>query len=100
MTEKHFLQIHSPYDSETPARSASFQSGVMLRDNMHRHVRSQYHPEEKYVLPPTVQNDIGWGLTLEKYKESCAKFQEGAEWHGRTGARRPSRLKPWPLRFS
>ena len=56
----------------------------MLRDQHKRHVRSQYHPEEKYVLPPTVQNDIGWGLNLDRYKESCAKFQEGAEWHGRT----------------
>ena len=51
-----------------------------------RHVRSQYHPDEKYVLPPTVQNDIGWGLTLDKYKDACAKYQEGAEWHGRVGS--------------
>jgi len=85
MTEKHFLQIHSPYDSETPARSASFQSGVMLRDNMHRHVRSQYHPEEKYFLPPSVQNEIGWGIS-SKYRDACAKFQEGAAWYGRKGS--------------
>ena len=55
----------------------------MLRDNHMKHVRSQYHPDEKYVLPPSVQNDMGWGLTTEKMKLSCAKFQEGAEWHGR-----------------
>jgi len=86
MTERHFLGIWDPYVSQHSTRSASFVSAGMLRESMHRHVRSQYHPEEKYVLPPTVQNDIGWGLTLEKYKESCAKFQEGAEWHGRTGS--------------
>lgn len=85
MTEGHFLSIWDPYVSQHRIRSASFASAGMLRESMHRHVRSQYHPEEKYVLPPTVQNDIGWGLTLDKYKDACAKFQEGAEWHGRTG---------------
>jgi hypothetical protein len=86
MTEGHFLSIWDPYTSAHRERSRSFASAGMLRDSMHRHVRSQYHPEEKYVLPPTVQNDIGWGLNLERYKESCAKFQEGAEWHGRVGS--------------
>lgn len=86
MTEGHFLSIWDPYVSQHSNRSASFQSALMLREGMHRHVRSQYHPEEKYVLPPTVQNDMGWGLTLDKYKSACAKFQEGAEWHGRTGS--------------
>ena len=86
MTERHFISIWDPYISQQRIRSASFQSAGMLRESMHRHVRSQYHPEEKYVLPPTVQNDIGWGLTLDKYKAACAKFQEGAEWHGRTGS--------------
>ena len=86
MTEGHFLPIWDPYVSMNAKRSASFQSAVMLREQHHRHVRSQYHPEEKYVLPPTVQNDMGWGLDLEKYKAACAKYQEGAEWHGRTGS--------------
>jgi len=85
-TEKHFLPIWDPYVSAHPIRSASFQSALMLREGMHRHVRSQYHPEEKYVLPPTVQNDIGWGLDLDKYKSACAKFQDGAEWHGRASS--------------
>ena len=85
-TEKHFLTIWDPYVPVDAKRSASFQSALMLRDGMHRHIRSQYHPEEKYILPPTVQNDMGWGLTPEKYKEACAKFQEGAEWHGRVGS--------------
>jgi len=86
MTESHLLSIWDPYWSMHKKRSASFVSAGMLRESMHRHVRSQYHPEEKYVLPPTVQNDIGWGLTPEKYQAACAKFQEGAEWHGRAGS--------------
>ena len=86
MTAGHFLSIWDPYVSAHPIRSASFRSASMLKDAHHRHARSQYHPDEKYTLPPTVQNDIGWGLTLEKYKDSCAKFQEGAEFHGRTGS--------------
>ena len=86
MTEGHFLSIWDPYISQHRIRSASYQSASMLRDAAHRHVRSQYHPDEKYVLPPTVQNDIGWGLTLDKYKDACAKYQEGAEWHGRVGS--------------
>ncbi len=86
MTEGHFLPIWDPYVSAHRDRSRSFQSSIMLREGMHRHVRSQYHPEEKYVLPPTVQNDMGWGLDLAAYKGACAKFQEGAEWHGRAGA--------------
>lgn len=86
MTEGHFLSIWDPYLSQHPSRSASFKSAQQLRDSMHRHVRSQYHPDEKYVLPPSVQNDMGWGLTLDKYKSACAKFQEGAEWHGRAGS--------------
>ena len=94
MTEGHFLQIWDPYVSQHRTRSSSFQSALMLREGMHRHVRSQYHPEEKYVLPPTVQNDMGWGLTLDKYKGACAKFQEGAEWHGRTGEQRSRARAP------
>jgi len=86
MTEGHFLSIWDPYVSKHHNRCASFNSALMLREGMHRHVRSQYHPEDKYELPPTVQNDMGWGLTLDKYKGSCAKFQEGAEWHGRQGS--------------
>ncbi|KAL3892574.1 MAG: hypothetical protein SGPRY_015000, partial [Prymnesium sp.] len=66
--------IHNPYASDYPSRSASYQSGYMLRDNMKRHVRSQYDPEEKYFLPPSVQNEIGWGISA-KYKDACAKFQ-------------------------
>eukprot|EP00966_Prymnesium_polylepis_P220873 5108650-Prymnesium_polylepis.1 len=58
-----FSQIHDPYDSDKHQRAASFQSGYMLRENMHRHVRSQYHPEDKYFLPPSVQNEIGWGIS-------------------------------------
>lgn len=86
MTEGHFLSIWDPYRSQHAERSASFKSAAMLRESMHRHVRSQYHPDDKYVLPPSVQNDIGWGLTLDKYKEACAKYQEGAEWHGRASS--------------
>lgn len=86
MTEGHFLPIWDPYTSLHTKRSASFNSAVMLREQHHRHVRSQYHPEEKYVLPPTVQNDIGWGLDFEKYQQACAKFQEGAQWHGRASS--------------
>jgi len=87
MLEKHFLQIHDPYDTtkDHHQRAASFQSGYMLRENMHRHVRSQYHPEDKYFLPPSVQNEIGWGIS-DKYGDACAKYQEGAAWHGRTGS--------------
>lgn len=48
--QAHFLQIHDPYTSEHKIRSASFKSGEMLRESMHRHVRSQYHPEEKCAL--------------------------------------------------
>jgi len=86
MSEGHFLSIWDPYVSQHKNRSCSFQSALMLREGMHRHVRSQYHPDEKYVLPPTVQNDMGWGLDLDKYKSACAKYQEGAEWHGRAGS--------------
>lgn len=106
MNETHFLSIWEPYDSNHPDRSASFRSAVQLREAHHRHIRSQYHPDEKYFLPPTVQNDMGWNLNLEKYKESCAKFQEGASWHGRKGmltahgaidaARRPARPRTCP----
>ena len=85
MTEKHVLNIHNPYVSEEKVRAASFQSAGMLREGMHRHVRSQYHPEQKYTLPPTVQNDIGWGIS-DKYTDACAKYQDGAAWHGRTGS--------------
>ena len=83
MTEGHFLSIWDPYDSVNPSRSRSFQSAVQLRDAYHRHQRSQFHPDEKYVLPPTVQSDMGWGLNMDAYKASCAKFQEGAIFHGR-----------------
>jgi hypothetical protein len=83
MTETHFLTIWDPYDSKHPERSGSFQSAAQLREAYGRHVRSQFAPHEKYVLPPTVQSDMGWDLTLDKYKDSCAKFQEGASWHGR-----------------
>ena len=86
MTEGHFLSIWDPFVSQHRIRSASYVSASMLRDASHRHARSQYHPDEKYVLPPTVQNEIGWGLDLEKYKQSCSKFQDGAEFHGRTGS--------------
>lgn len=84
MTERHMLNIWDPYASQHKIRSASFYSAGMLRDSMHKHTRSQYNPDEKYVLPPTVQNEIGWGLDLARYRDSCAKFQEGAEWHGRS----------------
>jgi len=86
MTEGHFLSIWEPYDSVHKKRSASFTSAVQLREAHHRHIRSQYNPDEKYILPPTVQNDMGWELDLEKYKLACSKFQEGATWHGRTGS--------------
>ncbi|KAL1521141.1 hypothetical protein AB1Y20_022695 [Prymnesium parvum] len=85
MTERHFLQIHDPYASKYPGRAASFQSGQMLRENKKRNVRSQYNPEDMYLLPPSVQSEIGWGIT-SKYKDACAKFQDGAAWHGRTGS--------------
>lgn len=84
MQETHFLSIWDPYISQQRLRSASFQSAGQLREAYHKHVRSQYHPDEKYVLPPTVQNEIGWGLNLERYRDSCAKYQDGAVWHGRS----------------
>lgn len=86
MTEGHFLSIWDPYVSAHPIRSASFRSASLLKDAHNRHARSQYHPDEKYTLPPTVQNDIGWGLTIEKYRDACSKYQDGAEFHGRTGS--------------
>jgi hypothetical protein len=42
--ETHFLTIWDPYDSKHTQRSASFASARMLREQHHRHVRSQYHP--------------------------------------------------------
>lgn len=86
MTEGHFLSIWEPYDSKHKKRAASFSSAVQLREAHHRHIRSQFNPDEKYELPPTVQNDMGWELGMDKYKLACAKFQEGATWHGRTGS--------------
>jgi len=83
MTEGHFLAIWNPYDSKHPKRSGSFQSAVQLREAHHRHIRSAFHPDAKYELPPSVQNDMGWGLGPEQYQAACAKFQEGAAWHGR-----------------
>jgi hypothetical protein len=81
--ENHFLPIWSPYDSIHPSRSASFQSANQLREAHHKHSRSQYHPEEKYVLPPTVMSDIGWGLDLKANKAACRKIQHPDMWHGR-----------------
>jgi len=86
MTEPHFLQIWDPYDPKNQKAACSFQSAVHLREAHHRHIRSQYHPDEKYVLPPTMQNDMGWNLGPEQYQSSCSKYQEGAQWHGRTGS--------------
>jgi len=87
MTEPHQLDVNDPYATtqERKIRAASFGSASLLRDGMKRHVRSQYDPEEKYTLPPTMQNDIGWGIKA-KYGDACAKYQEGAAWHGRTGS--------------
>lgn len=73
MTEGHFLEIWDPYDALHKTRSKSFQSAVQLREAHHRHIRSQYHPHEKYLLPPSVQNDMGWKLDEERYRQSCAK---------------------------
>lgn len=81
--ENHFLPIWSPYDSIHPSRSASYRSANQLREAHHKHTRSQYHPEEKYVLPPTVMSDIGWGLDLKAYKAACGKLQHPDMWHGR-----------------
>jgi len=86
MTEGHFLSIWEPFDSMHKKRAASFQSAVQLREAHHRHIRSQFNPDEKYEAPPTVQNDMGWDLGMDKYQLACAKFQEGATWHGRTGS--------------
>jgi len=44
------MNIHDPYVTDMPdhhVRAASFKSGYQLRENYHRHVRSQYHPDEK-----------------------------------------------------
>uniref|UniRef100_A0A7S2IYF6 Uncharacterized protein n=1 Tax=Haptolina brevifila TaxID=156173 RepID=A0A7S2IYF6_9EUKA len=86
MTEGHFLSIWEPFESLQKKRAASFGSAVQLREAHHRHIRSQFNPDEKYELPPTVQNDIGWEMGMDKYNLACAKFQEGATWHGRAGS--------------
>ena len=65
--------------------AASFTSSLQLRDQYRKHNRSQYHPEQKYDLPPTEQCVIGWGVT-DKYGQACAKYNEWAAWHGRTGS--------------
>ena len=49
--------------------AASFTSSLQLRDQYRKHNRSQYHPEQKYDLPPTEQCVIGWGVT-DKYGQA------------------------------
>lgn len=85
MEEKHFLSVHDSFVASDRVRAASFKSGLMLRESMHRHVRSPYHPEDKYILPPTAQSEVGWGISA-KYVDACSKYQEGAQWHGRKGS--------------
>lgn len=85
LTEAHFLTVHDPYMSDMPKAAASFKSGVMLRDNNRRHTRSAYHPDEKFVFPPTEMNEIGWKIS-DKYEQACAKFADGAPWHARQGS--------------
>jgi len=85
MTEQHLANIHNPFKTEFPARAKSSTSGVLLRDLMHRHTRSQYDPDERYFLPPTEQYTVGWGIK-DKYGAACAKYCEGAAWYGRKGS--------------
>jgi len=85
MTEQHFANIWNPFKTEFSERAASSTSGVLLRDMMHRHTRSQYNPDERYFLPPTEQSSVGWGIT-DKYGLCCSKYVEGAAWYGRSGS--------------
>ncbi len=84
-TEQHLANIHNPWKSDYPERAASSTSGVMLRELMYRHTRSQYNPDQRYFLPPTEAYTIGWGIS-DKYGAACAKYCPGAAWHGRTGS--------------
>ena len=87
-TERHFANIWDPFASglaPVQGAAASFTSSLQLRDQYRKHNRSQYHPEQKYDLPPTEQCVIGWGVT-DKYGQACAKYNEWAAWHGRTGS--------------
>jgi len=85
LREEHFMQINNPFETQHPQAAASFSSALMLRENNRRHTRSAYHPEEKYNLPPTEMNEIGWKIE-DKYGQACAKFCEGAPWHARQGS--------------
>merc|ERR1712039_813828 len=85
LREEHFMQINNPFETQRPKAAASFSSALMLRENNRRHTRSAYHPEQKYNLPPTEMNEIGWKIE-DKYGQACAKFCEGAPWHARQGS--------------
>ena len=84
-SETHFLTMCLPFDSENEERAASFKSAAFLRDEHKKHSRSAYHPDEKYKVPPTEQNEIGWKIG-DKYNQACAKFTPGASWNGRKGS--------------
>merc|ERR1719198_501019 len=85
MTEAHFTRMCDPFDSKHVEAAASFKSAVLLRDAYCRHTRSQYDPEDRYTEPPTAMYQIGWGVK-QHYGTSCAKYTEGAVWHGRKGS--------------
>ena len=84
MTETHILPMWNSYQTDEPIRAASFQKYSMLRDAKLRHTRSAYDPDEKYVIPPTEQSSIGWGIS-DKYGMACSKHNPSCEYHGRQG---------------
>jgi len=85
MTEAHFTHMCDPFDSKHHEAAASFKSAVLLRDAYRRHTRSQYDPEDRYTEPPTAMYQMGWGVK-QHYGTSCAKYTDGAVWHGRKGS--------------
>jgi hypothetical protein len=81
-TEKHLLPVHDPYWARNREAARSYQSYRMIRDDKMARRVSQFHPEEKYHLPPTTQSEYGWGI-VDKYGQACAKYTPGALWAGR-----------------
>lgn len=82
LTEQHLLPVHDPYWSKNRDAARSYQSYRMMRDDKLARRVSQFHPEEKYHLPPTTQSEYGWGI-VDKYDQACAKYTPGALWAGR-----------------
>lgn len=81
LTEQHMLPVHDPYRAKNRDAACSYQSYRMIRDDKLARQVSQFHPEDKYVLPPTTQMEYGWGI-VDKYDQACAKYTPGAMWAG------------------